>query len=118
MLEKEGSNPDGENQIAVEKLAVINCTSVEQGLWDGRVKVFQAVGMSSVKNTRFEAHLESQTPLSTISRRWKLSGLCVSECSLLAKGAALSDHPELYCPSAFSLLVEIVPVLRNGANSC
>ena len=54
MLEKEGSNPDGDNQVAVENLAVLNRASVG-GLWDGRVKVFEA-GMPSIKNTRFEAY--------------------------------------------------------------
>jgi hypothetical protein len=54
MLEKEGSNSDGKNQVAVENLAVLNRASVE-GLWDGRVKVFEA-GMPSIKNTRFEAY--------------------------------------------------------------
>jgi hypothetical protein len=54
MLEKEGSNPDGKNQVAVENLAVLNRASVE-GLWNGTVKVFEA-GMPSIKNTRFEAY--------------------------------------------------------------
>jgi hypothetical protein len=54
MLEKEGSNLDGENQVAVENLAVLNRVSLE-GLWDGRVKVFEA-GIPSVKNTRFAAY--------------------------------------------------------------
>jgi hypothetical protein len=54
MLEKEGSKADGENQVAVENLAVLNRASME-GLWGGRVKVFEA-GMPSIKNTRFEAY--------------------------------------------------------------
>jgi hypothetical protein len=54
MLEKEGSKPDGENQVAVENVAVLNRASVE-GLWGGRVKVFEA-GMPSIRNTRFEAY--------------------------------------------------------------
>jgi hypothetical protein len=54
MLEKEGTNLDGRNQVAVENLAVLNRASVE-GLWNGRVKVFEA-GMPSIKNTRFEAY--------------------------------------------------------------
>jgi hypothetical protein len=54
MLEKEGGNPDGENQVAVENLAVLNRASVE-GLWGGRVKVFEA-GMPSVNNTRYNAY--------------------------------------------------------------
>jgi hypothetical protein len=54
MLEKAGSNPDGENQVAIENLAVLNRASVE-GLWGGRVKVFEA-GIPSTKNTRFKAY--------------------------------------------------------------
>jgi hypothetical protein len=54
MLEKEGKNPDGANQVAVENLTVLNRASVE-GLWGGRVKVFEA-GMPSVKNTRYGAY--------------------------------------------------------------
>jgi hypothetical protein len=54
MLETEGEDPDGENQVAVENLAVLNRASVE-GLWGGRVKVFEA-GMPSVNNTRYNEY--------------------------------------------------------------
>ena len=40
MLEGSGRNPQSENQIAVENLRALN-QAVEQGLWNGRVAVFE-----------------------------------------------------------------------------
>jgi hypothetical protein len=78
MLEKEGSNLDGENQVAVENLAV---------LIEFRWKVF---GMEGLKYLKLGYHLsrtqdsqptlESQAPLSTISWRWEPSYLWVPQC--------------------------------------
>lgn len=53
MLEKEVADPSKNNEIAAENLAVLNRASNE-GLWDGKVAVFEA-GIPSIKNTTFEA---------------------------------------------------------------
>jgi hypothetical protein len=46
ILEEEGGDPKGPNQIAVENLAVLN-SAAKDGLWGGKVKIFEA-GMPSV----------------------------------------------------------------------
>jgi hypothetical protein len=55
LLQQMGKNPNGANQVAVENLAVLNRAS-EEGLWDGRVKLFET-GMPSVNTPRDTARL-------------------------------------------------------------
>ena len=50
-LEKEGTDPNSENQLAVHNLRVLN-DAFKNGLWDGRVKVIEA-GTALAENTEY-----------------------------------------------------------------
>jgi len=54
MLENEVSDPKNQNQIALENLEALN-HAASQGLWDGRVKVFEA-GLPSLRNTTYNRY--------------------------------------------------------------